>query len=53
MILVATNGAGTTPAQSQGCTNPFAYSVPTFVTYNPGYYDTLGRRFFLGMSVRF
>ena len=47
------NGAGTTPAQSLGCTNPFAYSVPTFVTYNPGYYDTLGRRFFLGMSVRF
>jgi hypothetical protein len=47
------NGAGTTPAQSQGCTDPFAYSLPGYVIYNPGYYDTLGRRFFLGMSVRF
>jgi iron complex outermembrane receptor protein len=43
-----------------GCQNPLAFSlpgaaggVPAMGNYNPGYYDTLGRRFFLGMSVRF
>jgi len=43
-------GGGTAPP---GCTNPFGYSLPGYVTYNPGYYDTLGRRYFVGMSVRF
>jgi hypothetical protein len=38
---------------SQGCTDPFAYSLPGYMTYNPGYYDTFGQRFFIGMSVRF
>jgi len=47
------NGAGTTPQQSQGCQDPLAYSLPGYVSYNPGYYDTLGRRFFVGLSVQF
>jgi hypothetical protein len=47
------NSPGTPPAQSQGCTDPFGYSLPGYVIYNPAYYDVLGRRFFLGLSVRF
>jgi outer membrane cobalamin receptor len=47
------NGAGTTAAQSQGCQDPLSYSLPGYVAYNPGYYDTLGRRFFIGLSVSF
>lgn len=43
-------GGGTAPP---GCTNPFAYSLPGYVSYNPGYYDTLGRRFFVGLSMQF
>jgi outer membrane receptor protein involved in Fe transport len=48
--VCAASGGGTAPP---GCTNPFGYSLPGFVSYNPGYYDTLGRRFFLGLSVQF
>ncbi len=48
--VCAESGGGTAPP---GCTNPFAYSLPGYVSYNPGYYDTLGRRFFLGLSVQF
>jgi iron complex outermembrane receptor protein len=47
------NSPGTPSAVSQGCTDPLAYSLPGYVSYNPGYYDTLGRRFFLGLSVQF
>jgi len=47
------NAAGTAPAISQGCTDPTTYSLPGYVSYNAGYYDTLGRRFFLGFSVNF
>ncbi|HEU4618412.1 MAG TPA: hypothetical protein VFV10_10245, partial [Gammaproteobacteria bacterium] len=36
-----------------GCQNPFGYSLPGSGSYQPGYYDTLGRRFFVGMNVRF
>ena len=50
-------GGGTSPP---GCQAPLNFSlpgaaggVPPAGAYNPGYYDTLGRRFFLGMSVRF
>jgi outer membrane cobalamin receptor len=43
-------GGGTAPP---GCTNPFGYSLPGYVTYNPGYYDTFGRRFFVGASLQF
>jgi len=49
-------GLGSPP----GCQNPLAYSlegaaggVPAGGNYQPGYYDTLGRRFFVGMSLRF
>ena len=50
-------GGGTSPP---GCQAPLAFSlpgaaggVPAAGSYQPGYYDTLGRRFFIGMSVRF
>ncbi len=40
-------------AVSQGCTDPVAFGLPGYVPYNPGYYDTLGRRFFIGLSMQF
>jgi iron complex outermembrane recepter protein len=36
-----------------GCQNPTNYSLPGMGTYNGGYYDTLGRRAFLGLKVTF
>jgi outer membrane receptor protein involved in Fe transport len=36
-----------------GCQNPTAYSMPNPGSYNAGYYDTLGRRFFVGAKVSF
>lgn len=36
-----------------GCQNPQGYSLPGVGGFNSGYYDVLGRRFFLGMNVRF
>lgn len=36
-----------------GCQNPTNYSLPGQGSFNGGYYDTLGRRFFLGLKARF
>ncbi len=36
-----------------GCQAPVAFSVPTSGTWNAGYYDTIGRSFFVGMSAKF
>jgi iron complex outermembrane recepter protein len=38
-----------------GCINPTAYSYPNsgLGTTNGGYYDTLGRRFYVGLKARF
>jgi outer membrane receptor protein involved in Fe transport len=40
-----------------GCTNPTGYSLPTrgggLGPFMGGYYDTLGRRFFMGLKARF
>lgn len=36
-----------------GCQNPTDYSLPGVGSYNAGYYETMGRSYFLGMSVRF
>ncbi len=36
-----------------GCSNPSSYSLPSTGGFNGGYYDTVGRRFFVGMKVRF
>jgi outer membrane receptor protein involved in Fe transport len=36
-----------------GCSDPGGYSLYTRGNWNGGYYDTLGRRFFLGVKVRF
>lgn len=36
-----------------GCNNPSGYSLYTKAGYQPGYYDTLGRRFFLGVKATF
>jgi iron complex outermembrane recepter protein len=42
-------------AGAPGCVNPTTYSLPTSGqgTTNGGYYDTLGRSFFLGVKARF
>jgi outer membrane receptor protein involved in Fe transport len=52
---VGTNLAGVCGSLGSppGCQNPVAYSLEGTGTWNPGYYDTLGRRFFIGMSMRF
>ncbi len=36
-----------------GCVTPTAFSLPSTGGFNGGYYDTIGRRFFLGMEARF
>ena len=50
-------GGGTSPP---GCQAPLSFSlegaaggVPAAGSYQPGYYDTLGRRFFVGLSMQF
>jgi outer membrane receptor protein involved in Fe transport len=42
-------GLGSPP----GCLNPTGFSRATSGTYNAGYYDIIGRRFFVGMSMQF
>lgn len=36
-----------------GCQDPNGFSLPGAGNYNSGYYDTLGRRFFLGLKATF
>ena len=38
-----------------GCQNPAAFSLPSYAqgALNGGYYDMLGRRFFLGIKANF
>jgi iron complex outermembrane receptor protein len=36
-----------------GCTNPSSYSLGSLGGFMGGYYDTLGRRFFVGVKARF
>jgi outer membrane receptor protein involved in Fe transport len=36
-----------------GCSNPGSYSLATLGGFTGGYYDTVGRRFFVGVKVRF
>lgn len=36
-----------------GCQNPTGYSLFSLGGFNGGYYDTIGRRFFLGLKARF
>jgi iron complex outermembrane receptor protein len=36
-----------------GCTDPTSYSLYSRGGFSAGYYDTLGRRFFLGLKARF
>jgi iron complex outermembrane recepter protein len=40
-------------AGAPGCQDPTAFSLPSTGTYNAGYYDTLGRRFFVGLKASF
>ena len=50
-----TNLEGVCSSSAPGCQNPTAYSLPSpsaGVT-NAGYYDTLGRRFFVGLKAKF
>jgi outer membrane receptor protein involved in Fe transport len=39
--------------EALGCTDPAAYSVPNIADYNGGFYDIIGRTFFMGVKVRF
>jgi iron complex outermembrane receptor protein len=36
-----------------GCLNPSGYSLPSTGSWNGGYYDTIGRRYFVGFDVKF
>ena len=36
-----------------GCINPFGYSLPSTGGWNGGYYDTIGRRYFVGFDIKF
>lgn len=48
--------AATVCGSAPGCRAPGGYSLPNTapgIGYNGGYYDTLGRRFFLGIKARF
>jgi iron complex outermembrane recepter protein len=40
-------------AGAPGCQDPTAFSLPGVGTYSPGYYDTIGRRFFVGVKASF
>jgi iron complex outermembrane recepter protein len=48
-----TNLAGVCAGQVAGCVAPTAPTLPTTGQFNGGYYDTLGRRYFVGFDVRF
>jgi iron complex outermembrane receptor protein len=37
----------------EGCLAPLSYSLPSVGGFNAGYYDTLGRRFFVGLKASF
>jgi iron complex outermembrane receptor protein len=39
--------------QAPGCLAPFSYSVPSRGGFNGGYYDTIGRRMFIGVKASF
>jgi iron complex outermembrane receptor protein len=43
--------------QVAGCVNPIGYSLPNAVgganAFNGGYYDTIGRRYYVGFDVKF
>ena len=36
-----------------GCLTPFSYALPSVGGFNGGYYDTLGRRMFIGLKASF
>ncbi len=40
-------------AKALGCTNPTSHSLYANGGFNAGYYDTVGRRFFLGVKAKF
>lgn len=45
--------AATVCGSAPGCRAPGGFSLPSVGGYNGGYYDTLGRRFFLGLKASF
>jgi iron complex outermembrane recepter protein len=53
--LVERNKACDAAAQALGCQNPGGYSLASSGagTTNAGYYDTIGRRYFVGLKARF
>ena len=48
--VCSTAGGGTAPP---GCQNPFGFSLPGVGSINGGYYDVLGRRYFVGIKASF
>ena len=49
---VGTNLAGVCGG-APGCVAPTGFSAPVTGLYNGGYYDTIGRRYFMGFQVNF
>jgi outer membrane receptor protein involved in Fe transport len=49
---IGTNLAGVC-GTAPGCVAPNAFSMPSTGGFNGGYYDTVGRRYFLGFQVSF
>jgi iron complex outermembrane receptor protein len=39
--------------QAPGCLTPFSYALPSRGGFNGGYYDTIGRRMFIGVKATF
>ena len=39
--------------QAPGCLAPFSYALPSVGGFNGGYYDTIGRRMFIGVKATF
>jgi iron complex outermembrane recepter protein len=39
--------------EARGCSDPSAYSPSSIGGFNAGYYDTVGRRFFMGVKAKF
>ncbi len=50
---VGTDLQGQCGANAPGCQNPNGFSLPGIGGFNGGYYDTLGRRMFIGLKASF
>ena len=46
-------GGVTVCGGAPGCVRPLAFSLPSTGGFNGGYYDTVGRRYFVGLQMQF